>query len=92
MDFYLFEVTIESELDGVTYKESGVLYAESYEEASQKLKLFYKDDVIVEINLKFYTSDGICILSPEKDDLEFETLFNEIEGGRTYTVNLENIS
>ena len=91
MDFYLFEVTLKSQLDYVTYPECGVLYAESYEEAAEKLKKFYKDDDIEEIHLKFYSSEGVCILSPVQVD-EVETLFDEVEGGRTYTINLENIS
>lgn len=91
MDFYLFEVTLKSQLDYVTYPESGVLYAESYEEAAEKLKKFYKDDDIEEIHLKFYSNEGVCVLSPAQVD-EVETLFDEVEGGRTYTINLENIS
>ena len=91
MDFYLFEATLKSQLDHVNYYEHGVLYAESYEEALVKLKKFYKDDDIEEINLKFYSDEGVCVLSPVQVD-EVETLFDEVEGGRTYTINLENIS
>ena len=91
MDFYLFEVTLKSQLDYVTYPESGVLYAESYEEAAEKLKKFYKDDDIEEIHLKFYSNEGVCVLSPAQVD-EVETLFDEVEGGRWYTINLEDIS
>lgn len=91
MDFYLFEVTLKSQLDYVNYYEHGVLYAESYEEALDKLKKFYKDDDIEEINLKFYSDEGVCVLSPVQVN-EVETLFDEVEGGRTYTINLENIS
>ena len=40
MDFYLFEVTLKSQLDYVVYHEYGGLYAESYDEASDKLKRF----------------------------------------------------
>lgn len=91
MDFYLFEVTLKSHLDYVVYHEHGVLYAESYEEALDKLKKFYKDDDVEEIHLKFYSSEGVCVLSPVQVN-EVETLFDEVEGGRTYTINLENIS
>ena len=90
MDFYLFEVALKSQLDYVVYHEHGVLYAESYEEAAEKLKKFYKDDDIEEIHLKFYSNEGVCVLSPVQVD-EVETLFDEVEGGRTYTINLENI-
>lgn len=91
MDFYLFEVTLKSHLDYVAYHEHGVLYAESYEEAIYKLRKFYEDDDIEEIHVKFYSSEGVCVLSPIQVN-EVETLFDEVEGGRTYTINLENIS
>lgn len=91
MNFYLFKVTLKSYLDCVNYYEHGVLYAESYEEALDKLKKFYEGDDIEEIHLKFYSNEGVCVLSPVQVD-EIETLFNKVEDGRAYTTNLENIS
>ena len=91
MDFYLFEITIESELDGNFYRESGVLYAEDYEEALHKIRATYAGDSIAGLNLQYYTSDGVCILTPPQS-IDEESLFDGIEGGRTYTVNMKDIS
>lgn len=93
MDFYLFEVDLKSE-DGAIHKESGVLYADSYDEAWKKLKLFYGEENLIEISVQFYSSEGICVLSPQKNEFEddIKTLLKENTDGRTYTVDLSNIS
>lgn len=93
MDFYLFEVDLKSE-DGTIHKESGVLYADDYSEAWRKLELFYGKENLMEISIQFHSSEGICVLSPQKDELEDEikTLVEGNTDGRTYTVDLSNIS
>ena len=91
MDFWSFEVTIYSELDDIVYKEHGILYAEDVEEAARKIELFYEGDRIEGIELWWETDEGIFLTEPPMIMSPLDTCDN-VEGGRTYTVNMEDIS
>ena len=82
MDYYYYGIKIYSEINGGTYTEYGVLIADNYEEARDKLLLFYDGDVIVKIGLVFMSNEGICILGEEGTLADFGSVY-------TYTFNDE---
>ena len=67
MDYWYFTITIYSELDGTEYTEQGVLIADDRVEATQKLERFYEGDIIRELNLRWMSDEGVCLL-PSKEE------------------------
>ena len=90
MDFWSFEITLYSYDSDLTLTEKGILYAEDAEEAASKLRLYYTGDKIKHLSLQWETNKGVLITDPPQLSDPFEQ-FDEIEDGRTYTVNMEDI-
>lgn len=74
MDYYYYAIKIYSEINGGTYIEYGILIADSYEEARDKLLLFYDGDIIIKIGLTFMSNEGVCILGEEGGLSDFESV------------------
>lgn len=91
MDYWSFIIKIYSELDGNYYMERGILIADDEVEAINKLKLFYKDDVIKEITVTWETNQGIYLFDKVEEESNFEDMMAEIMDGRTYTIKADNV-